>query len=134
MIRFLGKITVANAKINFNANLLVNQDLHATNSTGGQATNTINGYNVTGINTYTTITKTDNTQVVGNNKADKAIVFTYYVKEQHYLNNPISIVQCNQNDLTFTIAYSANSVFGDLFTNELRRNAKIDQFSLLIPI
>ena len=129
-----GVALVANAKINFNANLLVNQDLHATNSTGGQATNTINGYNVTGINTYTTITKTDNTQVVGNNKADKAIVFTYYVKEQHSLNNPISIVQCNQNDLTFTIAYSANSVFGDLFTNELRRNAKIDQFSLLIPI
>ena len=124
----------ANAKINLNANLIVNQDVYASNSTTGVQPNVVNGYNVTGINTYTTITKTDSSVVVGNDQADKAIVFGYFITENHSTNNPVNIVQCNQNDLQLNFAFSSNSAWQDLFPKESRRNAKINSFEWLIPI
>lgn len=124
----------ANAKINLNANLIVNQDVYASNSTTGVQPNVVNGYNVTGINTYTTITKTDSSVVVGNDQADKAIVFGYFITENHSTNNPVNIVQCNQNDLQLNFAFSRNSAWQDLFPKETRQNAKINRFEWLIPI
>lgn len=124
----------SNAKINLNFNLIVNQDVYATNSTTGVQPNVVNGYNVTGINTYTTVTKNDNSIVKGNDQADKAIVFGYFINENHATNNPVNIVQCNQNDLQLNFAFSSNSAWQDLFPKESRRNAKINSFEWLIPI
>ena len=124
----------SNAKINLNFNLIVNQDVYATNSTTGVQPNVVNGYNVTGINTYTTVTKNDNSIVKGNDQADKAIVFGYFITENHTTNNPVNIVQCNQNDLQLNFAFSSTSSWQDLFPKESRRNAKINSFEWLIPI
>jgi hypothetical protein len=134
ILQSIGVTLSANAKINLNANLIVNQDVFATNSTTGVQPNVLNGYNTTGINTYATVTKPDYTIVKGNDKADKAVVFGYFINELHQNNNPVSIVQCNQNDLNLVFRFSSNSDWQDLFTQEIRQNAKINSFEWLIPI
>lgn len=126
-----GITRAANAKISFNPQFVVNQDLYSLNANTPIDSNT--GYVLTGINTYPTVTLGGNT-IVGGNKADKATIFSYYV--ENTITGPSTIIaaQCTESSFSFQLEFSRNSSkIGNLFPTEFRYNQKIDRVEVLVP-
>lgn len=124
-------IPQANATINYNVNLVVNQNLQTENT--NNSTDTNNGYAVTGISTSPIITLANNNVITGNLKSDKAIAFSYFVANSITAPTTLNLIQCQ--DYTYELLYnfSRNSKHGDLFPSEYRYNAKISKLEMLLP-
>lgn len=123
---------VAGAKINYNINFTVNQDLYDLNA--NTTTDSNQGYSVTGMQTYPTIVLANNSTVTGNIKTDKAIVFSYYVTNEISAPTVLNIEQCQEVSYEVSFFFSKGSgKYGDLFTKEYRYNARIDKFEMLVP-
>ncbi|GEM_PF-3711052 len=126
-----GITPAANAKLDYNANFVVNKDLYTLNA--GALTDSSTGYLMTGINTYPNITLANNSVITGGSKSDKVTVYSYYVQNSISGGGTLNIAQCSANKITFQLEFSRNSKFGNLFTKEYRYNHLINRVEVLVP-